>query len=92
MWILRALRAIPELHDVRSTSRDLVVERHVEVLKAANPAVPVERLRTAARLSEQVGYAVIEMLVEEPGLDEDSVIRESSLMACLYFSEVLGWT
>ncbi len=85
MWILRAIRAVPVLQDVRRESRDKVLQHQFEVLHDIYPEVPEDRLRTALRLSEQTAYAAIEMLVEDPDLDEDRIIEETSWMTSIYF-------
>lgn len=87
IWILRAIRAVPLLQEVRVTSRDQVIDRHVEHLAKAHPDIPESRLRMAARLSEQVSYAAIEMLMEDPDLDEARIIEETSWMTCLYYDD-----
>jgi AcrR family transcriptional regulator len=88
LWILRAIRAIPALQEVRIESRDKVLDRHFQLLRTAYPQVPPERLKTAVRLSEQMAYAVIEMMVEDPELDEDQVVEEAAWMTSLYFKSI----
>jgi hypothetical protein len=52
------------------------------------PTIAEDRLRTAVRLSEETSYAMIEMILEDPALDEDRVIEETSWMTTLYFHEL----
>jgi AcrR family transcriptional regulator len=85
MWILRAIRALPLLEEVRVASRNKVLDRHFKILRATYKAVSGDRLRTAVRLSEQTAYAMIEMIMDDPSLDEDRVIEESSWMTALYY-------
>jgi AcrR family transcriptional regulator len=89
LWILRAIRALPQLQEVRVASRTKVLEQQFEFLKASYPTVSDERLRMAARLSEQAAYAMIEMLIEDPGLDERRIIEESAWMTALYFQHLV---
>jgi AcrR family transcriptional regulator len=89
MWILRAIRALPVLREVRVASRNKVLDRQFALLRPAYPAVSEDRLWTAIRLSEETVYAMIEMIIEDPGLDEDRVIEETSWMTTLYFHQLI---
>lgn len=88
MWILRAIRALPVLKPVRVASRDKVLERHFALMRTIFPAVAEDRLWTAVRLSEETTYAMIEMILEDAGLDEDRIIEEASWMTTLYFHQL----
>ena len=89
MWILRAIRAVPQLREVRIESRDKVLARHFESLRETYPLVSDDQLRVASRLSEEVSYSIIEMLLEDPTLDEDRVIEESAWMTGLYYQQLV---
>lgn len=88
LWILRAIRAIPVLHEVRAASRNKVLERLYELLRGAYPGVSEDHLLTAMRLSEQMSYAAIEMIIEDPGLDRRRVAEEVSWMTSLYYHQL----
>jgi hypothetical protein len=88
MWILRAIRALPVLKEVRVASRENVLDRHFILMRTIFPTIAEDRLRTAVRLSEETSYAMIEMILEDPALDEDRVIEETSWMTTLYFHEL----
>jgi AcrR family transcriptional regulator len=83
-WILRAIRAIPVLQEVRAASRDKILGRLFDLYRARYPHLSDERLRTAMRLSEQLTYAAIEMIVEDPNLDEDLLAEETAWMVTQY--------
>jgi len=87
VWILRAIRALPLLQEVRIASRNMVLDRRFERMRESYPDVDEERLRMAIRLTEQVAYSTIEMIMEDPSLDEDRIIEESAWMTCLYYAE-----
>lgn len=87
-WILRALRALPVLQEVQTTSRDMVAQTLFDMLKAANPGVPEDRLRTATRLTTQMMYAATEMVLEEPDQDEDQINEEICWMVALYYQHL----
>ncbi len=88
LWILRAIRALPPLHEVRIASRELVLSRQFDMLRERYPGVSEETLHYAARLSEQSAYGMIEMLIEDPQLDEDRIIAEAAWMTALYFESL----
>lgn len=88
MWILRAIRAVPALQEVRVVSRNKVLERQFEMLRERYPDIAIDQLHTAIRLSEQMAYATIEMIVEDPDLDEDNIIKEISWMTTLYYQNL----
>ncbi len=88
LWILRAIRAVPVLQEVRTTSRNKVLDRMFEVLRDAYPTVADEHLRTAMRLSEQMTYAAVEMIIEDPELDDALVAEEVSWMVSLYYQQL----
>ncbi|PZR34895.1 TetR/AcrR family transcriptional regulator [Caulobacter segnis] len=87
-WILRALRALPVLQEVRTTSRDMVAQTLFDILKASNPGASEERLRTATRLTTQMMYAATEMVLEEPDQDEDQINEEICWMVALYYQHL----
>ncbi|USQ98260.1 TetR/AcrR family transcriptional regulator [Caulobacter sp. RL271] len=87
-WILRALRALPVLQEVQTTSRDMVAQTLFDMLKTANPGVAEDRLRTATRLTTQMMYAATEMVLEEPGQDEDQINEEICWMVALYYQHL----
>jgi AcrR family transcriptional regulator len=87
-WILRALRALPVLQEVRTTSRDMVAQTLFDILKAANPAASEDRLHTATRLTTQMMYAATEMVLEEPDQDEDKINEEICWMVSLYYQHL----
>lgn len=89
IWILRAIRAVPILQEVRIASRDKVLQRHLAALSELYPSVDMSQLQMAVRLSEEVAYGTVEMILEDPMLDEDRVIVESAWMTSLYFQHLM---
>jgi AcrR family transcriptional regulator len=87
-WILRALRALPMLQEVQTASRDSVAATLFEILKADNPSIDENRLRTATRLTTQMAYAATEMVLEEPDQDEDQINEEICWMVALYYDHL----
>lgn len=87
-WILRALRALPVLQEVRTTSRDTIALALFDLLRQANPGVDEDRLHTATRLTTQMMYAATEMVLEEPDQDEDRINEEICWMVSLYYQHL----
>jgi AcrR family transcriptional regulator len=83
-WILRALRAVPTLSAVRIASRESVAERAFEVLVERYPNADKKVLRIAATLAVEVGYAAMELVIDQPELDSEIITQEISYMTALY--------
>jgi hypothetical protein len=80
VWILRALRAVPQLAHVRIASHRLVTDRMVEAYAPWLPALPREVLWRRLRISIEFGFAADEMLNEETLIDRDDLLRDAALM------------
>jgi AcrR family transcriptional regulator len=83
--VMRAIRAIPLLHDTRLSSRDRVAEQLFLHLRCRSSRGSDEELRIAIRVSIELMYAAIEMVVGEPGPDDDKITHEACVMIALYF-------
>ena len=83
--IVQALRAVAPLQEVRLASHRLVAEQF-STLAAEMTGVPVdEQIRVQARLTIDMGYAVVEMALEDEKLDTESVLRQGALMIQRYW-------
>ncbi|ESZ88441.1 MAG: TetR family transcriptional regulator [Blastomonas sp. CACIA14H2] len=85
LWILRAIRSVPVLQEVRNAARDKVLTVQMGNVAPHYPDVPINTLKAALRLAEQMAFTAIEMLIEDPLLDEDRIVEEVSWMSALYF-------
>jgi len=74
VWIMRALRAVPALQQVRLASHAAVTEAQTRLLVRALPGADVVQLRLASRIVVELIYATVEMLFDE-GLDVKAVAR-----------------
>lgn len=83
-WVMRALRAVPILSEVRIESRESVADRDYEVLLRRYPDADKRVLRIAATLCVEVLYASMELVKDQPELDADLITREISYMTALY--------
>jgi len=88
IWIMRALRAVPLLRDIRIESRDKVAKHISERLTAAYPQVPEGELFRSARLTTEVAYAATEMVLEEPSEDEERINEDVCWMVAMHYQRL----
>jgi AcrR family transcriptional regulator len=74
VWILRTLRAVPILQDVRLDSHTDVTQAQIQMLEQAFPHVSQQELMLVGRIVVDMIYAAVELLFDAP-LDEHSVAR-----------------
>jgi AcrR family transcriptional regulator len=84
IWVMRALRALPNLHHVRLRSRDMVAERLRRQWRARGWKASDAELELASRLTIELMYSATEMVVEEPDLDGPKALEETARMVVLY--------
>lgn len=89
VWILRALRAVPMLQDIRTSSRDFVAQRTAERILDYYPAANPEAIHAATKLTTELMYAATEMVLEQPDVDEAAVTREVCRMVSLYYDDLM---
>jgi AcrR family transcriptional regulator len=75
IWIMRALRAIPMLQDVRLESAGVVAAQATARLAEAFPNAPATDLDLISRVADSMAYAALEMLFDDPSLDATAVMR-----------------
>jgi AcrR family transcriptional regulator len=85
VWILRAMRAVPMMRDVRLASSATVADRVFASLKMRYRSTDPERLRRAAWLTTELSNAVIEMVLEQPAHDPEEILTEACRMMALYY-------
>jgi len=85
-WVMRALRAVPTLSDVRIKSREAVAERDFARLAERFPDADRKVLRIAATLAVEVMYTATELVMNQPELDADIITEEISYMTALYLA------
>ena len=78
VWILRALRAVPQLAHVRIESHRMVTDRMVKVYAPLLPDVPKKVLWRRVRIATEFGFAADEMMTEETLLKRNDVIKETA--------------
>lgn len=85
LWVMRAMRAVPVLRDVRIASRNKVADAIFLKLQEQHPAQPEWKLRIATRLNIEISYAGLEMSLEEPELGIDRLIEEVAIIGAAHF-------
>nr|WP_314435225.1 TetR/AcrR family transcriptional regulator [uncultured Brevundimonas sp.] len=90
VWILRAMRAVPLLQDIRIASRDIVARNMADRLLKQYPASSADELFAATRITIELMMAATEMVLEQPDTDEAMVTQEVCRMVYLYYSQFGG--
>ena len=80
IWILRALRAVPQLAHVRIESHRIVTDRMVKAYAPLVPELSKKVLWRRVRISIEFGFAADEMLNEEDLIKPDDIIKEAARM------------
>lgn len=88
IYVLRALRAIPLLREVRLASRDLVAERIADGMIAGGHKASRERLIATACLTVEITYSVMEMVLEEPDRDAHQLCTDVAKMTVSYYAQL----
>ncbi|MEM9573327.1 MAG: helix-turn-helix domain-containing protein [Pseudomonadota bacterium] len=79
-WIMRSLHATPILSDVRRDSHRRVSRALTDRMLEAWPNLDWKTSYRTNRLGVEMGYALIEMLFDEPELDHIELIQASASM------------
>lgn len=91
LWIMRAIRAVPLLRDVRIQFRDKVAERVYDELLAQYPKAPKDKLRIGTIMSTELMNDAIAMVLEEARTkeEEEAIHGEVCRMVSVYYAEIL---
>jgi AcrR family transcriptional regulator len=79
-WIMRSLHATPVLCDVRLDSHRRMATLMAEKALQRWPNLDPDYAFANARLGVEMGYALVEMLFDEPAIDEDTALRSTALL------------
>ncbi|NBW76490.1 MAG: TetR/AcrR family transcriptional regulator [Sphingomonadaceae bacterium] len=77
-WIMRMLRAVPQLAEVRLSSHRALTAELVARSLAADPAQDHSALERRARLAVDLGYCAIELVFDEPEFDARAVMQDAA--------------
>lgn len=89
IFVLRAMRAIPLLREVRLASREMVAGKFADAMIEAGHTAPRERLLTTARLMIELAYSVMEMVLEEPERDARQINTDVANMIVTHYWQLL---
>lgn len=87
VWIMRALRAVPALQQVRLASHAAVTQEQALLLAKALPGADAAELKLVSRIVVELIYATVEMIFDEP-LDVKAVARTVAGMIASHLSRV----
>ncbi|MFK8048203.1 MAG: TetR/AcrR family transcriptional regulator [Halioglobus sp.] len=87
--IIQSLRAVGPLQELRLQSNRLVADQFAALIAEVLgwPLTPV--LTMQSRLSVDMGYAVVELAMEDSTLSSDEVLSQGALMIQAYWRDVL---
>ncbi|WP_321489932.1 TetR/AcrR family transcriptional regulator [uncultured Hyphomonas sp.] len=86
-WVVRVMRVIPVLKEVRLESRDLVSEEILEALRKNLPDIPEDRLAMATKLTIELMFSATEMALENPER-EDEITQEVCFLVASYHARL----
>ncbi len=78
VWVIRTLRATPTLSQVRIDSHRQVAQQLTDRLLSDHPELDRQRACARIRLGVEYGYAALEMIFDEPDMDEGLLLDEAS--------------
>ena len=87
VWIMRALRAVPALQQVRLASHAAVTLEQTKLLAQALPQANAAELALVSRIVVELIYATVEMIFDEP-LDVKAVARTVAGMLASHLDRV----
>jgi len=87
VWIMRALRAVPALQDVRLASHAAVTHEQARQLARALPEADLAELELVSRIVVELIYATVEMIFDEP-LDVKAVARTVAGMLASHLTRI----
>jgi len=87
--VVQALRAVEPLREVRIASHRVVSSQFATIAAEFLGRPADELVMTQARLTVNLGYAVVEMAMEDQPLSAESILREGARMIQLYWQGIL---
>lgn len=77
-WVMRMLRAVPQLAEVRLASHRALAVELAEQILAADPEQDRTVVEQRARLAVDLGYCAIELVFDEPHFDARAVMQDAA--------------
>lgn len=79
-WIMRSLHATPVLSDVRRNSHRHVSRQLTQRILGTWPDLDPDRTYQSTRIGVEMGYAMVEMIFDEPTMDPADTIQMAASM------------
>ena len=79
-WIMRALHATPALCDVRTNSHNQVANEFSDAMLKIHPNLDRHSLRRTMRLNIEIGYCMLEYLLDVPSPDSEKILQETAAL------------
>lgn len=76
--VLKTMYATPQLVEVRLTSHEELTDGLTSTLLSLDLGLTETELRRRVRLMIEIGNSVVEMVVENPGMDEAAMIQDTA--------------
>jgi|6_EtaG_2_1085325.scaffolds.fasta_scaffold00002_387 AcrR family transcriptional regulator len=89
-WIMRSMHATPVLAGVRVESHRHVARLLAERIVETRPDLDHGRILPSARLSVEIGYAVVEMVFDERSIDEGEILRQTASMLAFSLRQAMS--
>ena len=89
-WIMRSLHATPILSDVRRQSHRLVSQALSQRVLTNWPELNPAQVALTNRLGVETGYALVEMVFDEPDLDHAELVQRAAAMLVHKFRTLLN--
>ena len=87
--IIQALRAVGPLQELRLTSNRLVAQQFAQVLGEMFGWQLEEALITQSRLSVDMGYAIVELALEDDTVSPGAILEQGAQMIRMYWRDIL---
>lgn len=88
--VVQALRAVAPLQEVRLQSHRLVATRFATLASELLQQPMNELLLNRARVTIDVGYAIVELALEDDGVNTERVLLEGAQMIRAYWGSILS--
>lgn len=88
--IIQSLRAVGPLQELRLTSHRLVADQFASALAVLLQRPVDEETRMQARVSVDMGYAIVEMALEDATLSAEQCLRQGADMLEAYWAATLA--
>ena len=88
MWIMRGMRAVPMLQEVRLASDIEVSTFNVQLLSEVLPHIAPAQLLLISRVAIEMAYSPMEMLFDDPALEPEAVMAIVATALATYFTRL----